>query len=80
RVLDRNKRDLLVESYKKYGVTISYPNSLDNLDEIAEHVVGMEKCHVAEQVANELITLPTHIFVKEEDRLMLCNTINELSA
>ncbi|MEL0587527.1 MAG: DegT/DnrJ/EryC1/StrS family aminotransferase [Candidatus Thiodiazotropha sp. (ex. Lucinoma kazani)] len=80
RVLDRNKRDLLVESYKKYGVTISYPNSLDNLDEIAEHVVGMEKCPVAEQVAKELITLPTHMFVKEEDRLMLCNTINELSA
>lgn len=79
RVLDRKKRDTLVECFKKYGLTISYPNSLDKLNEIAEHVVGIEECHVAGKVARQLITLPTHILVKEKDRLTICNIINSLS-
>jgi dTDP-4-amino-4,6-dideoxygalactose transaminase len=59
-----NKIDIL-DRAKRYGVTMSYPKSLNKLEEIQKYVVNPGVYRGAEEVSDQLITLPTHLYINE---------------
>ncbi|MCG7912381.1 DegT/DnrJ/EryC1/StrS family aminotransferase [Candidatus Thiodiazotropha endoloripes] len=66
-VHDANQRSELLDEYREYGISASYPKSLNCVDEIAGHLVGERACPAAEVIARQIVTLPTHAYVRETD-------------
>lgn len=66
-VHDENQRRELLEGFREYGISASYPKSLSSVTEIEGHLVGERRCPAAETVAQQIVTLPTHAYVRETD-------------
>jgi perosamine synthetase len=63
---DRRRRLLLESAERGAGIAPVYPGSLNRLAELADQVLA-QACPVAEGCAKELVTLPTHEYVTQED-------------
>ena len=63
---DRRRRLLLESAERGAGIAPVYPGSLNRLSELADQVLA-QACPVAEGCAKELVTLPTHEYVTQED-------------
>jgi perosamine synthetase len=68
RVSDRKRRELLLRESAASGLGImpTYPTSIDAIPELKGEI-GDGSFPVAERCAGELVTLPTHGYVTEED-------------
>ena len=52
------------------GVSPNYPATIQEIPELASRLAS-RKCAGAQEVVDRLVTLPTHQFVKERDRLKI---------
>ena len=52
------------------GVSPSYPATIQEIPELSSRLVS-RKCTGAQEVVDRLVTLPTHRFVNEQDRLKI---------
>ncbi|BFU93648.1 MAG: putative Aminotransferase [Nitrospira sp.] len=52
------------------GVSSSYPTTIQDIPELAGRIID-RKCPGAQEVVDRLVTLPTHEFVTESDRLTI---------
>jgi dTDP-4-amino-4,6-dideoxygalactose transaminase len=77
-VNDPQLRADLLDRYREFGISVSYPKSLNNLPEIESSLVSREVCPGAERVAEQIVTLPTHAFVRETDMQIICEILNAL--
>ncbi|MES9973419.1 MAG: DegT/DnrJ/EryC1/StrS family aminotransferase [Candidatus Thiodiazotropha sp.] len=80
KVKQREKREAILTHAKRYGITKSYPKSLNQLKEIEEVLVNPGEFEGAEQISAQLITLPTHTFINNNDRENIKNIIDEMTA
>jgi dTDP-4-amino-4,6-dideoxygalactose transaminase len=76
-VHDPDKRKVLLERFREYGISASYPKSLNAITEIADHRVGEPACPGAERVSQQIITLPTHAYVNPSDRNKIVEIIRD---
>jgi dTDP-4-amino-4,6-dideoxygalactose transaminase len=58
------------DHYRFFGVTRMYPDSVNNIKEIRNQFIGSD-CKNAENIAETLLTLPTHSLIREHDRINL---------
>lgn len=56
------------------GVSQNYPATVQEIPELASRLAS-RKCAGAQEVVDRLVTLPTHQFVTEEDRLKICRIL-----
>lgn len=68
RIFDTKVRDSLLESGEKYGTGMMrvYPTSIDRIPALADIKLGGPFNNAA-KIASELVTLPTHAFLKKSD-------------
>jgi perosamine synthetase len=73
---DKNRKALLQDAASKYaGVMPVYPQSINRLVELRGKILP-EAFPVAESCARELITLPTHVYVDEDDVRNIGNLVS----
>jgi dTDP-4-amino-4,6-dideoxygalactose transaminase len=68
RIRDHGRRsDLLREAERQgAGIAPSYPRSINRLDELRDEIRAQD-CPAGERCARELVTLPTHGYVRKRD-------------
>lgn len=79
RVSDQKKRETLLKESARAGLGIMpvYPTSIDAIPELSGQIEGGE-FPVAESCARELVTLPTHGYVVENDMAELSGLISRV--
>ena len=60
--------------YGALGVSPMYPDSVNRIDDLRDEF-GEARYSGAEQIAQRLMTLPTHVFVRERDRARICRAL-----
>lgn len=68
-VKDEKKRDKIYEELKKKGLGVSkmYPEPLNKIKPLLNHIEKIREYPNAEKVARQLLTLPTHYGIKDDD-------------
>lgn len=81
RVRDAGRRKSLLEESAERGSGIApvYPESINCLAELRGQI-STQACPVAESCARELVTLPTHGYLTEEDRAMVQRLLSQALA
>jgi perosamine synthetase len=71
-VRDRETKEAVCRQSREVGAGLSpsYPATIQDIPELAGRLTG-RKCTGAQEVVDRLVTLPTHQFVTEEDRLKI---------
>jgi dTDP-4-amino-4,6-dideoxygalactose transaminase len=71
-VRDRETKEAVCRQSREVGAGLSpnYPATIQEIPELAGRLVG-RKCPGAQEVVDRLVTLPTHQFVTEADRLKI---------
>ena len=59
------------------GISPMYPEAVNRIVQLRRQFAGSEYTG-AERIASTLMTLPTHILLKESDRKTICNTLAEM--
>ncbi len=69
---DRETKEDVCRQSREVGAGLSpnYPATIQEIPELASRLAG-RKCAGAQEVVDRLVTLPTHQFVTEEDRLKI---------
>ena len=68
RITGRRARAQFLHLNGEMGCTGSYPKSISEIPEISNHlVVQNQQCEASARIAREIVTLPTHAFVREKD-------------
>lgn len=80
KITQKEKREAILTHAKRYGITKSYPKSLNLLIEIDKFLVNPGKFEGSEEISRQLITLPTHAFINNNDRENIKNIIEEMTA
>jgi perosamine synthetase len=62
------------ELYGALGVSPMYPDSVNRIDDLRDEF-GEARFPGAERIAQRLMTLPTHVIVRERDRDRICHAI-----
>lgn len=76
-VKDPVEKAIVCRNFFHFGISSMYPDSINNINEIKEKFKGL--CYPgAKFVVNSLITLPTHCFVNERDKLHLSVMLKSL--
>lgn len=74
----RSKAFKLLNS-KRLGASCSYPEPLNQISEFRRHIIGENDFSGARFVADRILTLPTHPYIKDNDLKQIILTINELT-
>jgi dTDP-4-amino-4,6-dideoxygalactose transaminase len=71
-VRDRKTKEAVCRQSREVGAGLSpnYPATIQEIPELAGRLAG-RKCPGAQEVVDRLVTLPTHQFVTEADRLKI---------
>jgi perosamine synthetase len=66
---DKDQRDMTYQNIKLQGLGghFMYPSSIGDIDEISVHFNRKSNQEIGRQVAERLLTLPTHAFLREKD-------------
>ena len=66
---DKNERDITYQTIKVQGLGghFMYPSSIGEIHGIAAYVTGKPNQEISRQIAERLLTLPTHAFLREKD-------------
>jgi dTDP-4-amino-4,6-dideoxygalactose transaminase len=69
---DRETKEAVCRQSREEGAGVSqnYPATIQEIPELAGRLAG-RKCPGAQEVVDRLVTLPTHQYVKERDRLKI---------
>jgi dTDP-4-amino-4,6-dideoxygalactose transaminase len=69
---DRETKEAVCRQSREEGAGLSpnYPSTIQQIPELADRLAS-RKCAGAQEVVDRLVTLPTHQFVKEQDRLKI---------
>jgi dTDP-4-amino-4,6-dideoxygalactose transaminase len=65
------------KDYGILGVTRMYPDSINNVKEI-RHDCESRECYSSEKIAKNLLTLPTHPFLRQKDKDNICRMIRHV--
>ncbi|MES9969203.1 MAG: DegT/DnrJ/EryC1/StrS family aminotransferase [Candidatus Thiodiazotropha sp.] len=71
KINDKTKREAILKHTKRYGITNSYPKPLHKLEEISQYLVSDDDFDGANKVAEQIITLPTHAYVSNQNKSTL---------
>jgi len=73
---DRQMKELVCRQSREVGAGLSqnYPATIQDIPELAGRL-ARRKCAGAQEVVDRLVTLPTHQFVTEGDRLKICRIL-----
>jgi len=74
-----NRKDHTCNRYRYLGVSSMYPDSINNIAEIRGKFENMQYKN-AEIIARTLFTLPTHVLIKEHDKVIICETMKKFIA
>jgi len=79
-VSGNGRRQLIKDALERkgLGVSISYPGSIGELAELQNHVVNPGPHAIGQQIANSILTLPTHGFVKHSDLRQIGTAISAI--
>ena len=79
RIEDKDARGRFLQAFKTYGCSISYPNALPDVEELAGRVeVQNKQVSGGRIVASQLVTLPTHAYVRSKDIDTICDGLLSL--
>lgn len=70
-------KDIVRERCRHVGMTRMYPDSVNHIEEIKDRFNGVS-CGNSETIAHTLVTLPTHSFVRNRDKLAICKIVRNL--
>jgi len=77
RILDQEMRRQFLQTNRKLGCSVSYPASIADVPEIRSRIrVHNDRCEGGRTVASQLVTLPTHAFVRESDIERICSGLS----
>jgi len=71
---DPETREELCRRGQRMGISPMYPDTIANLGPVRRNK-GDLHCHHAERVAKTLLTLPTHVFLRERDLAEVCDLV-----
>jgi len=71
---DRSERDQAYAQLRRYGASLMYPFSINEVPEIRDQFSDCA-CPAAKRTAERLIALPTHHLLAGGDRLTLCSML-----
>jgi dTDP-4-amino-4,6-dideoxygalactose transaminase len=78
RILDPDLRRHFLATNKKLGCSISYPSSIADIPEIRDQVTLQNgTCEAGRHVASQIVTLPTHAYVTDDDISLICSGLAE---
>jgi dTDP-4-amino-4,6-dideoxygalactose transaminase len=72
-------KDKVCEKYDYLGISKMYPDSINNISEIKNKFKDVE-CKCAEKIAKTLMTIPTHIYIGEKDKLNVSEVIKSFNS
>ncbi len=75
---DKQTRLRLLDQKRALGISASYPKALSQLTEIRHKLVGQPDCPGAEWVAQQIVTLPTHAYVRQQDMSEIVDSVSNL--
>ncbi|VAW73242.1 DegT/DnrJ/EryC1/StrS aminotransferase [hydrothermal vent metagenome] len=76
RMKDKQARRNFLGEYAGLGVTASYPQSISDVEEIRSVIrIQNEQTPNARQIAREIVTLPTHAYVRPGDIENICKEL-----
>ena len=67
-----------VPEIPELGIVRSYPLALQDIESLKPHLTGSESCPVSTLLANNVLTLPTHSFVKDADLTVMACVLKEI--
>ena len=74
RILDQEMRRQFLQTNRKLGCSVSYPAAIADIPEIRGQVLVQNGvCDSGRKVAAQLVTLPTHAYVRETDIAQICD-------
>ncbi len=77
RIKDDQIRRQFLYDYNSHGCSVSYPASIADVPEIRSRIlVHNDRCEGGRIVASQLVTLPTHAFVRESDIERICSGLS----
>jgi len=78
RIYDRSLKAKLLRGSNQMGLGImfTYPDSIDGIQELRDSFKGLD-FPVAKEIAHQLITLPTHLFVFQNDKEKISALISQ---
>jgi len=80
RVRKPDAREEFLRQFRHLGVSASYPAQLGDVEELKGRIqIQRGTCNGGRQVAQEILTLPTHPFVREKDMAEICQGLVEVS-
>jgi dTDP-4-amino-4,6-dideoxygalactose transaminase len=76
---DRETKEAVCRHSREVGAGLSpnYPSTIQEIPELAGRLAN-RKCPGAQEVVDRLVTLPTHRFVKESDRLKIDRVLGSI--
>jgi len=72
----REMKNRICRQYRVLGMSSMYPDSVNNIKEIRDGFMK-GKYRNAELVAEKLLTLPTHILLREMDKIKICDILSD---
>ena len=76
RITERRMRMNFLDLNREMGCTGSYPKSISEIPEIRNHLfVQNQQCEASVTIAREIVTLPTHAFVRKKDVSMISHSL-----
>ena len=78
RILDQELRRRFLQNNRNFGCSISYPAAIADIPEIRGQVIVQNGlCDSGRKVASQLVTLPTHAYVRETDIARICDGLSK---
>ena len=72
----KREKDELCEMGNLHGISPMYPDSINNIQEIKENYLNRDYAN-ARRIAETLVALPTHILLKEKDRITIKEVVQK---
>jgi dTDP-4-amino-4,6-dideoxygalactose transaminase len=81
RILDACARRSFLQDFRQLGCSVSYPTTIADIPEIRHRVIMQNgTCNSGQAVAAQLVTLPTHSFVRQSDIEQICHGVSTIQA
>ena len=77
RIRGARARRSFLQDFRRLGCSVSYPTTIADIPEIRHRVIVQNgACDSGQTVAKQLVTLPTHSFVRQSDIEQICHGVS----
>jgi dTDP-4-amino-4,6-dideoxygalactose transaminase len=77
RIRDASARRSFLQDFRQLGCSVSYPTTIADIPEIRHRIIVQNgACDSGQAVAAQLVTLPTHSFVRQSDIEQICHGVS----